>query len=178
MAERPVEEQRPAPSSPRDSYCGLYCGACSVFMAAEEGKSSEVAKEWGTSVEDATCHGCKSQTIARHCRNCPIRRCAEERHVESCGLCPQYPCSQIEAFQLDGWPHHLVTRDSLDAIRHEGTRKWLEEQDSQWRCPSCERRFEFYQAKCPQCGQVLNDSRVRARQILMRENLPDNLKEV
>jgi hypothetical protein len=178
MTEGPAEEQRPALSSPRDSYCGLYCGACSVLMAAEEGKSAKVAAEWGTSIEDATCHGCKSGTLAGHCRKCLIRRCAQEKNVDSCGLCHQYPCSQIEAFQLDGWPHHLVTRDALDAIRHGGIPDWLRQQDAQWRCPSCGCRFEFYQSKCPRCDHILTDSRVRAREILVRENLPDKLKKV
>jgi hypothetical protein len=147
-------------------------------MAAEEGRSADVAREWGCSVEQATCHGCKSRILARQCRTCAIRRCARERGVESCGLCPDYSCPRIKAFQLDGWPHHLITRDSLAAIQLNGTRRWLEEQDSRWRCPSCKLRFEFYQSKCAQCGEELADSRVMARRTLARENLPDNLRDV
>jgi hypothetical protein len=161
-----------------DSYCGLYCGACSVMIAAQEGQVERLAAEWHASAEDVECHGCKSDQTAKHCRTCKLKACARERGVAFCSECSDYPCPQLEAFKLDGYPPHLVGVCNLAVIRQEGVEAWLREQEKRWQCPRCQKRFEYYQAACPQCGQELRDSRVEATELRDRLGLKVQLRDV
>jgi hypothetical protein len=32
---------------------------------------------------------------------CPVKKCCEERHLEHCGLCFEFPCSLLKSFAYD-----------------------------------------------------------------------------
>jgi len=75
------------------------------------------------SQSDQTCRGCRGG-----CGDplCSIRQCAQEKSVEVCSSCAEYPCSRIE---------HLAAR--YPNLISDGTRqrqiglgKWVEEQNS------------------------------------------------
>jgi hypothetical protein len=44
--------------------------------------------------------GCITETgrLFLECRNCPIRKCAKEKELESCAYCEEYVCKILEEF--------------------------------------------------------------------------------
>jgi hypothetical protein len=111
------------------AYCGLVCGECPIFLATREPDEVkrrqmriEIARKcnehYGVRYgpEDITdCDGCKTKSglLFRGCRNCEIRPCAQERKLESCGECGEYPCHRLEPlFKTDP-----AARTRLDGIR-------------------------------------------------------------
>lgn len=91
------------------AYCGLDCAACPAFHAAERLTLDErqaVADRWNMEFGgshtpvDIDCVGCTHQ--GRHtpyCESgCDIRRCGEEKGVETCAECADYGCERLAAF--------------------------------------------------------------------------------
>ncbi len=138
-----------------DSYCGLYCGACDTLLANERGGVERLAREWGRTVAELTCHGCKTSVTAVFCSRCQLRSCAHGRGVEFCVECPDYPCPKLRAFQGDGRPHHAAVLANLERLRAVGREQWLAEQAAQWSCSGCGRRFSWYERRCAACGANL-----------------------
>lgn len=138
-----------------DSYCGLYCGACAVLKANEDGTLQEKCKEWDIAPEDAHCHGCKSDTPAVYCRTCDIKKCAEEKNVNFCFQCTEYLCPRLTAFKNDEHPHHSVIFKNLETIKNKGVESWLKEQKSRWSCSECGTSYTWYDNVCPQCGSTV-----------------------
>jgi hypothetical protein len=138
--------------------CGLYCGACYHYRASfPEGKHLlEDAARKGKNTEAFTCQGCHGGALYMysHCTQCKIRICAEEKSLAHCGLCSQYPCEQLKAFQHDGRIHHLDIMDNLAELKTKEPEQWLEKQARQWTC-ECGTRFSWYETHCHTCGNSL-----------------------
>jgi len=105
------------------AYCGLDCEGCPAFIAhlSNDGALREkTAAEWSRAYEaniqpdDVNCTGCTGTGIKfSWCSSgCPIRKCAIEKRVSSCGACPDYPCGNL-GFIHDHCPD---ARQRLDAI--------------------------------------------------------------
>lgn len=138
-----------------DTYCGIYCGACSVLRHGEDGRG-DAYSECCTSVprEELVCGGCKSGRVYPGCRVCKIRDCAVAKGVEHCVLCAEYPCS---AYRKWRWatkllPHLGECAANLEAIRRDGVNVWLAAQEQRWSCPNCGTRFSWYRGQCSGCG--------------------------
>ena len=100
------------------AYCGLICDGCPIYWATrEENKvqkekmraaiarlcSEQYGLEYGieyTSKDITDCDGCltESMRLFSGCKNCPIRKCAREKGIESCAYCNEYPCEQLQKF--------------------------------------------------------------------------------
>lgn len=91
------------------AYCGLDCGACPAFHAAERLTVEErqaVADKWnvdfgGThTVADIDCVGCSHEgKHAPYCDTmCDVRGCAVAKAVETCAECGEYGCDKLAAF--------------------------------------------------------------------------------
>ncbi len=146
------------PKSPLLATCGLYCGACYHYRAfLSEGKHllSEAARG-GRPLVGFTCQGCHSDRLYIHpgCADCAIRACAHARDVLHCGMCPDFPCKRLKAFQNDGRAHHLDIINNLHDRVKMGDRAWLAAQVQQWQCP-CGSGFSWYEDTCPNCGRPL-----------------------
>jgi hypothetical protein len=140
------------------AVCGLYCGACYHYLASlPEGKHLlEEAARQGRGLEGFACKGCRSDELYVHsgCAHCKIRACAEERGILHCGLCDEFPCERIRAFQGDGRVHHRDILIQLEEIRAKGPDRWLAEQAGRWRC-ACGASFSWYETFCGNCGAPL-----------------------
>jgi hypothetical protein len=141
-----------------DSYCGLYCGACPIMVANVKGEVEKKAKAWELDAKDIVCSGCKGKVIAGICKDCVMRLCAQDRDLESCVECDDYPCGTIATFQRDRFPHHTLIAANLEAIANRGVDAWLEEQKKRWSCPSCGEPFTWYEEECAKCGAELYDA--------------------
>ena len=85
--------------------CGLYCGACGVYIATRDenekfkaimGNLDEIKPE------ETECLGCMQpdppKKIYSFCRLCQIRECVKSKGYYSCHQCEEWPCSMIENF--------------------------------------------------------------------------------
>jgi hypothetical protein len=139
--------------------CGLYCGACYHYRASfEEGGHlrAEAARQgrWG---EGFACRGCRSAQLYIHpgCAECRIRACAEGRGIDHCGLCAEFPCRRLLAFQGDGRPHHADVVAQLEEMAAMGPKVWLAAQERRWTC-GCGAPFSWYETACRRCGASLD----------------------
>ncbi len=107
------------------AYCGLDCARCDAFTAAQSGdheRKQKIAERWSKELkaeftpEDIDCNGCKSDRVSGWCtRICAIRPCAQQRKVESCAHCQDYPCSKLKEFLS----HEPDATNTLQGIREE-----------------------------------------------------------
>jgi len=145
--------------------CGLYCGACSIYIARKRGDEAAVntmakriSEARGSEIrpeEDITCNGCLSSQLAIFCRQCDMRTCAVEKGVTHCAQCSEFPCPTITDFNDDGRPHHSEVLDNVRRQQETGIDAWLDEQEDRWRCPDCGCVIGWYDTKCPQCTTAL-----------------------
>ncbi len=100
------------------AYCGLDCEKCEARTATlnnDDVLREKVAREWSEMnsadirPEMINCDGCRVEGRKfAYCESlCPIRRCAMERQVETCGECPEMPSCEKVA---------MVTANSEEAL--------------------------------------------------------------
>jgi hypothetical protein len=141
-----------------DTFCGIYCGACSVSMHGETGLPDVFAACLGSvPKEELACGGCKSNTVYAGCRTCSLRDCAIKKGVEHCIDCTDYPCKMYSKWQSASkiLPHVREAAISLEAIKCDGAGPWLAAQKKRWSCPDCGSPFSWYAQKCFDCGRAL-----------------------
>ena len=138
--------------------CGLYCGACYHYRASfyDHDRLLAEAARRGRNPEGFTCQGCRSGILYVHsgCAKCELRACADEKSILHCGLCPQFPCKRLLAFQNDGRVHHRDILVQLEDLREKGEEAWLAEQAQRWSC-TCGEGFSWYDEACHSCGRPL-----------------------
>jgi hypothetical protein len=91
------------------AYCGLDCESCEARIATVNNDAAlrqKVAEEWsrlnGVTItpEMVLCEGCRTGGAkSAYCGSlCPIRRCAQDRKVQTCGSCPDMDtCGKLAA---------------------------------------------------------------------------------
>ena len=93
------------------AYCGLNCGSCPIHLAtlerdapAQQALRISIARicseQYGMKLqphEINDCAGCRTTTdrIFSACRNCQIRKCAQQKKLESCAFCADYACEHL-----------------------------------------------------------------------------------
>jgi hypothetical protein len=161
-----------------DSYCGIYCGACSVLRHGETGRGDAfVACLGSVPKEEIACGGCKSDRVYAGCRVCGFRDCAIRKGIAHCVECAEYPCKMYGKWQsaVRLLPHVSEAPPSLELIRREGFEVWVEAQKKRWSCPYCGEPFSWYARACSQCGRSVSENAYRmggVRRLLCRIILP------
>ena len=140
------------------AYCGLYCGACSFRVAAQENDRQHLRAMPAKYAQyrDAPmdiCPGCRHEGESA---KCAIRNCAGKRGFQHCGTCPDFPCARIREFSDDGTPHHAASIMNLKRLKEIGEEAWLEEQKRRWTC-TCGARLSWYQQQCTKCDSAGRD---------------------
>ena len=91
------------------AYCGLDCETCEACLATinnDDELRIKVAKEWSQlnnveiTPEMINCSGCRIPGVKTvYCDSlCPIRQCAREKQVKTCGCCLEMmSCEKVEA---------------------------------------------------------------------------------
>lgn len=147
--------------------CGLYCGACPMYLASQEKDDQKLkaltqqfsAGKMQLKQEDLLCDGCIGKgRIASFCRKCAIRACAEGKaNVTRCSDCPEFPCARITDFNNDGMLHHAEVLANLRQLRAMGIREWTKHEADRWRCPQCRTAIAWYDKACAKCGAPRSD---------------------
>lgn len=113
------------------AYCGLDCLSCPIYIATriqnkekQKEKREEIVqllKEhygWDFKPEDITdCDGCTAENgrLFSGCKNCPIRKCAQQKGIANCAYCEEYVCKILEEFFANE-PH---SKKNLDKLREQ-----------------------------------------------------------
>lgn len=136
------------------AVCGLYCGACTLFIATQEdpARLKALAVRFGVSEEAAKCYGCRSDKRFPHCETCRMFACATERGIDFCSECDEYPCGHLKEFQAER-PHRIELWDDLERIRDIGCELWLQKIRDHYTCPRCRTVNSAYDLKCRNCGE-------------------------
>ena len=134
------------------SPCGLYCGVCAIYIAHRDnnqrfkerlvdlykggvpGKGTLPNCE-NLSTGDIRCHGCLSDDLFMHCKQCDIRDCVREKGYAGCHECDDFPCGHI-----DNFPMAVGKKVILRAVpyrRMHGTEKWIQDEEARYFCPQC-----------------------------------------
>jgi hypothetical protein len=135
------------------AYCGLYCGACRLFLATQAGTLDTLTSSHGVSAERLRCLGCRSEKVSVYCLNCSMKKCASGQGLVSCADCAQFPCRVLMAFDRDGVPHHQGVVDALQACHAGGPEAWLRAQAARNTCAGCGASLSFHDESCPACGR-------------------------
>jgi len=106
------------------AYCGLDCSKCGAYIAKQTGDYDLQKKtaarwssaDWTVTPEEVSCDGCgeKSGNLFKHCANCVVRSCAQNKGYGTCAHCEDYGCEKIKGMLdiLDDY-----ARDTLESIR-------------------------------------------------------------
>ncbi len=147
--------------------CGLYCGACPMFLASQEKddqKLKAVLQQFSSgktqlSLDDLRCDGCIANgRVASFCRRCQIRDCASKKTKSSrCSECSDFACSRITSFNNDGMLHHAEVLENLRQLRGMGIKEWARHELERWSCPQCKSPIAWYDAECPKCKAKRSD---------------------
>ncbi len=136
------------------AVCGLYCEACSWFIATTEDQErlKKLAVQLHLSAEESKCYGCRSDKRLPYCEKCKMFACAAERGIAFCSQCEEYPCDELKQFQ-SAMPHRIDLWENLERIKSKGYKQWLKEIRKDYTCPRCQTINSTYDLKCRKCGQ-------------------------
>jgi len=139
-------------NKPFAAVCGLYCPACTLYIGSTEEpeRLAGIAGRFGVSIEEARCHGCRSEVRSFYCRSCEIKTCAEEKKIAFCALCDDYPCIMLREFQAQR-PHRAELFTDGERVREVGYDQWFEEVRKQYTCPECSAVNSAYDLACRRC---------------------------
>lgn len=65
-----------------ESRCGLLCSKCEYR-------------------EQMNCKGCSNIEKPFWGEACPLKQCCEQKELEHCGTCTEFPCKLLEQFAYD-----------------------------------------------------------------------------
>jgi hypothetical protein len=128
------------------TYCGLHCELCAErsripqrAAALREAMAEEGWPFWAetlpgfgefwTFLENLQSGGCPGCRAGGGYPECQIRLCAQDRGLEQCCHCPDFPCDHVEAL---GTRYPTLIADN-QRLRTVGLEQWLAEQEERVR---------------------------------------------
>jgi len=135
------------------AVCGLFCPACGIFIA-QRGRLEErkrMAEDLQVPVKDLQCDGCRAEKRFAYCETCTMQACAEEKGLDFCAECEEYPCRPLKEFQA-AMPHRIELWEAQIRIKEVGYEKWFEEMLEHYSCAQCGTINSAYHLACRLCG--------------------------
>lgn len=144
--------------------CGLYCGACGVYIATRDGNEkfrAVMGKLYGTAPEKTECLGCMQadppEKLYGYCKSCGIRDCVKSRGYYSCHQCGEWPCSRIENFAFATGRQVMMRTIPLWRAKvkemgdEKGSVEWARCECERYHCPSCGKPLFRGAQRCRYC---------------------------
>lgn len=142
------------PDKKTTAVCGLLCKACGLYIATQNNDEKQLkffAERLNIAEDMVHCNGCRSNVLSAHCKTCYFRDCIENKKIEFCSECNEYPCQQLIEFQSK-MPHRVELFQSLDRIKEVGWEKWYLEIVNRHSCTKCNTINGWYNLTCINCG--------------------------
>lgn len=139
------------------SACGLYCGACGIYLATQENDCDKIlqyAVVLNQNYEATLCFGCSSKRKSLHCsESCIFVECKQRKGVNYCIDCKDFPCQAMNEFKSK-MPHRVEIFDSQKRLKEIGIECWLIEMKDYYTCPHCKTVNSAYHLVCRSCGNI------------------------
>jgi len=147
--------------------CGLFCGACGVYIATRDGNEklkNIMAITYGATPDETVCLGCMqpdtSKKLFGFCAECSLRDCAKSKSYYSCHQCDEFPCEKIESFPFG--PGRRIMKDAIPKWRtkvaeygdEKGSIEWARQECERYRC-TCGEPHLRGQVTCNACRKTL-----------------------
>jgi len=142
--------------------CGLYCGACPVYLSSSEREDfkKKTAALWNVSIEDCSCDGCGSPKEKSPCSACEIIPCLDSKEFSSCYECDSYEkedCEKFEkTFRMCLESLGIDLRQNLERLFATSPEQWLTKNEQTWICRTCGTRIPWGYSQCQRCGNPLH----------------------
>jgi len=150
--------------------CGLYCGACGIYLATRDGNEkfrAVMGNLYGTKPEETACLGCMQSDPPRqlygYCKACTLRDCVRSKGLYSCHQCTEWPCERIEKFPLATGLRVMkraipVWREKVAQLGDErGSVEWARAECERYHCPSCGSPLFRGAQRCRACKAAVAD---------------------
>jgi hypothetical protein len=104
--------------------------------------------------KDIRCGGCLSDDPFIYCRQCEIKDCTQERGIDGCHQCHEFPCSHIDNFAMSVGKKVILR--CVPYRRDVGTLKWMQDEEARYYCPECGNKVFRGAVKCNRCKTGLD----------------------
>jgi hypothetical protein len=139
------------------SPCGLYCGVCGIMIAYRDDNldlRKHFSRLWDVPTEEIVCEGCLSDNLFFHCRQCEIRSCTQEKEIEGCHLCIDFPCGKIESFPFPKAKERIFK--AIERWKKVGTEDFIRTEEERHKCPECKTPLFRRATSCIECGREVD----------------------
>jgi hypothetical protein len=156
--------------------CGLYCGACGIYLATQENDSEKIlqyALVLNQSYEETLCDGCGAKRKSLYCsKMCIFINCKRHKGVDFCNECEEFPCKALNEFKSK-MPHRIEIIESQNRMKESGIENWLIEMQNYFSCPHCKTINSAYHLTCRKCGEMPSCKFVLLYKDLIEQYLSD-----
>ena len=121
----------------------------------DEKRVFELSCSTRCTVDQVKCEGCGSADRFVLGDRCAFRKCAEDKGLESCGLCPEFPCESLAGFYHKERLQQGEAEKNARRIREAGIDKWLDEAETRWRCKHCDSKIASDMKACRICKALI-----------------------
>ncbi len=146
--------------------CGLYCGACGIYIATRDKNEKFKAIMgglYGTKPEETECRGCMQPDppgkLYAFCKDCSMRNCVRDKGYYSCHQCDKWPCDMVENFGLATGKRVMkrtipLWREKVAAHGDEkGSEAWARTECERYHCSDCGNPLFRGAQRCRACGK-------------------------
>lgn len=121
--------------------CGIDCSLCYAHLRDKK-----------------KCNGClvNDESLPKSCRKCKIKLCAQEKNIDLCMNCEEFPCKLIKNIDRRYRKSYQISliADSQRA-KEVGIETFLKENRAKFTCPECSGPVSIHTKKCNDCGMIL-----------------------
>ncbi len=140
--------------------CGLYCGACTVYVAQRDSETwrKKIADNSNCTPEQVRCNGCGDLTSDCWGNGCKIVLCTRAKGVSYCYECPEYhqeSCEKFSGLCKSYLQAGVDLRKNLSRIQTGETEEWLRESAARFTCQACGKPVSAWFSECHHCGSAL-----------------------
>lgn len=101
------------------------------------------------------CSGCRSGEVPykpKHCLNCPIKDCIENRGYQHCYECSDFPCEKIKRLDKTYRTRYKISLiKNSRFVKEKGIPSFLKEQAQKYTCSKCGGIISLHDAQCSEC---------------------------
>ena len=124
--------------------CGMNCAICGNYLAYKNDIKSK-------GVRMPYCSGCRirNKKCAFLKRQCELLM---KNKVRYCCECKKFPCDRLKKIDKRYRTHYRMSMiENLNMIKENGIEKFLEKENTKWKCPNCSGFVSCHNGICFKC---------------------------